>query len=125
MIAAPPIELGAFLPTLIILGAAVLVLILDLLPPLRPRYYSISSSPLMDPTTCSLTVGVVEAPARSGHGVFRGVASRYLSVQPPNSTVFGFVRKPTIPFRPPDNPHLPMIMVGPGTGIALPMGALT
>ena len=34
------------------------------------------------------------------------------------STVFTFVRKPTIPFRPPENPHLPMIMVGAGTGMA-------
>src|SRR5262249_32598645 len=41
---------------------------LDLLPPLRPRYYSISSSPLAAPDTCSITVGVVEASARSGHG---------------------------------------------------------
>ena len=91
---------------------------LDLLPPLRPRYYSISSSPLASPDTCSITVGVVEGPARSGHEVFRGVCSNYLAAQPGDATVYGFVRKPTIPFRPPDNPHLPMIMVGPGTGIA-------
>ena len=32
--------------------------------------------------------------------------------------VYGFVRKPTIPFHPPENPHLPMIMIGPGTGVA-------
>ena len=32
--------------------------------------------------------------------------------------MFIFVRKPTIPFRPPENPHLPMIMVGAGTGLA-------
>jgi cytochrome P450/NADPH-cytochrome P450 reductase len=34
------------------------------------------------------------------------------------STQFTFVRKPTIPFRPPANPHIPMIMVGAGTGMA-------
>jgi cytochrome P450/NADPH-cytochrome P450 reductase len=91
---------------------------LDLLPPLRPRYYSISSSPLVSPDTCSITVGVVEDAARSGRGVFKGVCSNYLAVQPVDATVYGFVRKPTIPFRPPDIPHQPMIMVGPGTGVA-------
>ena len=91
---------------------------LDLLPPLRPRYYSISSSPLVSAETCSITVGVVEGPARGGHEVFKGICSNYLAVQPPDATVYGFIRKPTIPFRPPDNPHLPMIMVGPGTGVA-------
>jgi cytochrome P450/NADPH-cytochrome P450 reductase len=91
---------------------------LDLLPPLRPRYYSISSSPLVSADTCSITVGVVDGPARSGSGVFKGICSNYLAGQPIGGTVFGFIRKPTIPFRPPDNPHLPMIMVGPGTGVA-------
>jgi cytochrome P450/NADPH-cytochrome P450 reductase len=32
---------------------------LDLLPPLRPRYYSISSSPLVDQGVCSITTGVL------------------------------------------------------------------
>ena len=91
---------------------------LDLLPPLRPRYYSISSSPVVAPQSCSVTVGVVEAPARGGRGIFKGTCSGYLALQPEGATVYGFVRKPTIPFRPPDNPHVPMIMVGPGTGIA-------
>jgi cytochrome P450 / NADPH-cytochrome P450 reductase len=91
---------------------------LDLLSPLRPRYYSISSSPVVSADTCSITVGVVEEPTRSGHGLFKGVCSNYLAAQPIGGTVYGFVRKPTIPFRPPDNPHVPMIMVGPGTGVA-------
>jgi cytochrome P450/NADPH-cytochrome P450 reductase len=51
---------------------------LDVLPPLRPRYYSISSSALVAPDTCSITVAVVEGPVRSGNGVFKGVASNYL-----------------------------------------------
>jgi cytochrome P450/NADPH-cytochrome P450 reductase len=91
---------------------------LDLLPPLRPRYYSISSSPLVSPEVCSITAGVLEVPARSGHGLFRGVCSSHLADSQADSTVFVFVRKPTIAFRPPENPHLPMIMIGCGTGLA-------
>jgi cytochrome P450 / NADPH-cytochrome P450 reductase len=68
--------------------------------------------------TCSLAVGVVEDLATSGHGMFRGVCSNYLAAQPVGATVYGFIRKPTIPFCPPDNPHVPLIMVGTGTGVA-------
>src|ERR671933_778262 len=91
---------------------------LDLLPPLRPRYYSISSSPLTSPDVCSITVGVVHGPARSGAGTFTGVASGHLAELPDDGTVFVFVREPTIPFRPPEDPHVPMVMVGAGTGVA-------
>jgi cytochrome P450/NADPH-cytochrome P450 reductase len=90
---------------------------LELLPPMRPRYYSISSSPAAS-STCHLTVGVLHGPARSGDGYFNGVASNHLGSSMENSTQFTFVRKPTIPFRPPANPHTPMIMVGAGTGMA-------
>jgi cytochrome P450/NADPH-cytochrome P450 reductase len=91
---------------------------LDMTPPLRPRYYSISSSPLVDAAICSITVGVLESPTLSGRGKFSGVCSNYLAAQPAESTVYAFVRKPTIAFHPPENPHLPMIMIGPGTGVA-------
>jgi cytochrome P450/NADPH-cytochrome P450 reductase len=91
---------------------------LDRQPPLRPRYYSISSSPLVSPDMCSITTGVLRGPARSGIGDFSGVCSTYLESNAPNSTVFAFVREPTIAFRPPDDPQLPMIMVGAGTGLA-------
>jgi cytochrome P450/NADPH-cytochrome P450 reductase len=91
---------------------------LDMLPPLRPRYYSISSSPLVTPHVCSVTAGVLRAPARSGEGTFTGVCSSYLAGLPEKGTVFVFVRRPTIPFRPTENPHTPMIMVGAGTGLA-------
>jgi cytochrome P450/NADPH-cytochrome P450 reductase len=91
---------------------------LDRLPPLRPRYYSISSSPTMS-SDASLTVGVLEGPARSGDGsTFRGVCSGHLRDVPERGTVFVFVRQPTIAFRPPENPHVPMIMIGAGTGMA-------
>ncbi|HLM22050.1 MAG TPA: cytochrome P450, partial [Propionibacteriaceae bacterium] len=90
---------------------------LELLPPMRPRYYSISSSPAVA-SSCHLTVGVLHGPARSGDGYFNGVASNHLASSMEGSTQFTFVRKPTIPFRPPANPHTPMIMVGAGTGMA-------
>ncbi|MHA6622197.1 bifunctional cytochrome P450/NADPH--P450 reductase [Pseudonocardia sp. DLS-67] len=91
---------------------------LDMLPPLRPRYYSISSSPLVDADVCSITTGVLRVPARSGDGEFRGICSNHLAVLAPNSTVFTFVREPTIAFRPPSDPATPMIMIGAGTGLA-------
>jgi cytochrome P450 / NADPH-cytochrome P450 reductase len=91
---------------------------LDMLPPLRPRYYSISSSPLASPDACSITAGVLRGPARSGSGTFTGVCSTYLAALPEKGTVFTFVRPPTIAFRPPENPHIPMIMIGAGTGLA-------
>src|SRR5207245_53855 len=43
---------------------------LEMLSPLTPRYYSISSSPVVDGGRCSITVGVVTGPARSGFGRF-------------------------------------------------------
>ena len=91
---------------------------LDRMPPLRPRFYSISSSPTMS-SDVSLTVGVLEGPARVGNGsMFRGVCSGHLSKVPERGTVFVFVRQPSIAFRPPENPHVPMIMIGAGTGMA-------
>ena len=91
---------------------------LELLPPLKPRYYSISSSPLVDPEKCSITVGVVEGPARSGRGRYRGVCSSYLAERPVGSVVEGFVRPPSTPFVPPEDPSTPMVMVAAGTGLA-------
>jgi len=91
---------------------------LEFVPPLRPRYYSISSSPLVDPYSCSLTVAVIDAPARGGHGRYNGVCSSYLARQPEGSVVYGFVHRPGTPFHPPADARTPMIMVGAGTGLA-------
>ncbi len=92
--------------------------LLGLLPPLRPRYYSISSSPLAAPEICSITVGVVAGPTRDGCGTVKGICSNYLAAQPVGAAVRGFVRKPGIPFHPPDDPRAPLIMIGCGTGVA-------
>lgn len=91
---------------------------LDLLPPLRPRYYSISSAPVAAANVCSITSGVLRAPGKDGTGLFNGISSQHLANCSAGSTVFVFVREPTIAFRPPSNPHVPMIMIATGTGLA-------
>ncbi|QBD78545.1 cytochrome P450 [Ktedonosporobacter rubrisoli] len=91
---------------------------LGLLAPIRPRYYSISSSPLEQPGRCSITVGVVRGPARSGHGEFCGLCSNYLAQLPEGASIYGFIRDTKSAFRLPDESTTPLIMVGPGTGLA-------
>ncbi|HQR31512.1 MAG TPA: cytochrome P450 [Blastocatellia bacterium] len=91
---------------------------LEMLPALRPRYYSISSSPLADERTCSITVAVVDAPARSGRGVFQGVCTNYLARQNEGDVLYAFVKDTKSAFRLPDDPMTPIVMIGPGTGLA-------
>lgn len=96
-----------------------LELYLEMLPPLSPRYYSISSSPLHDARRCSITVGVLTGPARSGNGNFAGVCSNYLARQDlDGGVVHAFVKDTTSTFRLPADPRTPVLMVGPGTGLA-------
>lgn len=97
---------------------------LELLPPLKPRYYSISSSPKALGTRLSITVGVVEGPARSGNGQYRGIASNYLRDRQPGESVVVFLRRPGAGFELPADPQMPIIMVGPGTGVAPFIGFL-
>jgi cytochrome P450 / NADPH-cytochrome P450 reductase len=91
---------------------------LEMLPPLRPRYYSIASSPLVAENAVSIAVAVVEAPARSGRGTFAGVATNYLRHQSEGSVLYAFVKDTKSTFRLPDDPAMPIIMIGPGTGFA-------
>lgn len=88
----------------------------DCLPPLMPRLYSISSSPLVSPDEVHLTTGVVEF--RTDGRTRYGAATRYLTHQlQPGDTVACFVEH-NDHFRLPDDPEKPVIMIGPGTGIA-------
>ncbi|WP_172800367.1 MULTISPECIES: bifunctional nitrate reductase/sulfite reductase flavoprotein subunit alpha [unclassified Mycobacterium] len=81
---------------------------------LTPRSYSISSSPLVSPHEVQLTVSVVRY--RSVHGGRRGgVCSTFLADRASSAPVF-LQRSPH--FRPPEDGAVPMIMVGPGTGVA-------
>jgi cytochrome P450/NADPH-cytochrome P450 reductase len=91
---------------------------LEMLSLLAPRYYSISSAPARDARRCSVTVGVVEGPAASGRGLYRGVCSSYLASRREGESIFATVRETKAGFRLPDDPSVPVIMIGPGTGLA-------
>ena len=81
---------------------------------LTPRNYSISSSPLVSPHEVQLTVSVVRY--GGADGAHRGgVCSTFLADRAAAASVF-LQRSPH--FRPPADGGTPMIMVGPGTGIA-------
>jgi sulfite reductase (NADPH) flavoprotein alpha-component len=84
---------------------------------LQPRLYSISSSPKAHPGQVHLTVGAVryETAGRAR----KGVCSTFLADRAvPNESRVGVFVHSNKAFRPPTNPDVPMIMVGPGTGIA-------
>jgi cytochrome P450/NADPH-cytochrome P450 reductase len=91
---------------------------LEMLSLLAPRYYSISSSPSVDPARCSITVGVVQGPAASGRGLYKGICSNYLGDRRVGDTVYATVRETKAGFRLPDDSAVPIIMIGPGTGLA-------
>ena len=109
-------------------------LLLELVGPLKPRHYSISSSSVASRKTISATV-VEEKRFDAGWDFeFNGVSTNYLSellgptersvssrVTGPNNafqrpTAYISVRKSQ--FRLPKDPRTPVIMIGPGTGVA-------
>lgn len=91
---------------------------------LQPRLYSISSSPLVDPHSVSLTVSVVRYESLDGRPR-GGVCSPFLAdadVEAETEVPVFVQRAPH--FRPPADPATPMVMVGPGTGVAPFVGFL-
>ncbi|KAH7028748.1 cytochrome P450 [Microdochium trichocladiopsis] len=92
---------------------------LSLLPPMRVRQYSISSSPLASPGLASLTYNVIDRPATSGTGRHIGVASSYLASVQEGDKVQVAVRSAAKGFHLPLEPRkTPIICVGAGTGLA-------
>lgn len=82
---------------------------------LQPRLYSISSSPRAHPGEVHLTVGIVRY---RSHGRRRGgICSTFLSDRV-NGTHPGVFIHSNAAFRLPASGDTPVIMVGPGTGIA-------
>ena len=89
---------------------------LQLLKPLQHRAYSISSSGKQYPDSVHLTVASVRYDA---HGrQHKGVCSTYLADLVDEHSGVKIFFTPNNHFRVPSDDSLPMIMVGPGTGIA-------
>jgi NADPH-dependent sulfite reductase flavoprotein alpha-component len=83
---------------------------------LQPRQYSISSSPKTSPDEVQLTVSVVRFETETGRRR-GGVASTFLADAARDAVVPVYLQK-SPHFRVPADPDAPMIMIGPGTGIA-------
>jgi len=84
--------------------------------PLAHRSYSISSSPGAHPGQVHLTVAAVRH--FGGGREHKGVASTFLSDRVPEGGTSPIFITPNKAFRVPTDGNAPMIMVGPGTGIA-------
>ncbi|HDX8366485.1 TPA: assimilatory sulfite reductase (NADPH) flavoprotein subunit [Aeromonas dhakensis] len=91
--------------------------LIGLLRPLTPRLYSIASSQSEVEEEVHLTVGVVRYPQEDGT-VRSGAASSYLADRLPEDAEVRVFVEHNDNFRLPANPDTPVIMVGPGTGIA-------
>jgi cytochrome P450/NADPH-cytochrome P450 reductase len=92
--------------------------LLELFEPMGTRHYSIASSARRSAREVELVVSVLEGPARSGYGVFRGVSSSYLADAIPGQQIRMRVDTARKAFRAGAEPAKNVIMVGAGTGVA-------
>ena len=92
--------------------------IFELVPVLQPRAFSIASSPSAHPAEAQLLVAVVSYKSKRLVKPRRGVCSTWLAgIDTSTDTrVPVWIKKGTIQF--PRDPEQPVIMVGPGTGVA-------
>jgi sulfite reductase (NADPH) flavoprotein alpha-component len=89
--------------------------VLDILRPLQHRDYSIASSPVGDDGLVHLTVNGVAYDA--GQRAHRGAATNFLSERAEDGASFEVRRIPAHEFRLP-TPETPVVMIGPGVGVA-------
>ena len=90
--------------------------LLGLLRPLPPRYYSIASSQKAVGDQVDLLVALLSW--QHDHTTRHGVASHYLTRRLARGNELKVWVKPNPHFRLPADPDRPIIMIGPGTGVA-------
>jgi cytochrome P450/NADPH-cytochrome P450 reductase len=89
-----------------------------MLPSLRIRQYSISSSPLWNSEVVTITFDILNGPSLSGLGQYYGVASNYLANLKEGDHISCSVRASNVRFHPPEDTKVPIVMIAAGTGIA-------
>ena len=97
--------------------------LIDFLPVQKPRLYSISSCSLVYPNQIHVTVGVVQVTTDTGQ-TKPGLCSNYLAGIVPGDGFAVRIAVRTSHFRPPSDPRVPMLLVGPGTGLSPLVGFL-
>eukprot|EP00741_Cyanophora_paradoxa_P023106 tig00021537_g22316.t1 len=96
--------------------------LLDLVPPMKPRYYSISSSPHLKKGRLELSVVINEWRRPDGSPAY-GLCTGYLRALTGGPHWVAASLKPGVGICMPPHPSTPVVMVGLGTGIA-PMRAI-
>lgn len=84
--------------------------------PLLPRYYSIANSPKEDPHRIDILVSSISYETNQIQRT--GVASQYLNQDVSTGEKVSLFLLSNPNFKLPKDPHVPIIMIGPGTGIA-------
>lgn len=93
--------------------------LIEILPIIKPRPYSICSSPKQDSSTVQICVGVVEDSFENGK-IYQGVSSHYLKtlLDENNPSAFVFTEPADASFDVPADDNQSMILISAGTGFA-------
>ncbi|TNE48286.1 MAG: hypothetical protein EP343_16875 [Deltaproteobacteria bacterium] len=94
---------------------------ISLLPKQKARYYSIASCSTLEPGRLSIAVSLVQVPLQ-GEQTRPGLCSHYLATSHPGQMLRVFRSRSE--FHHPKDPTSPMLLVGPGTGVAPLVGML-
>ena len=92
--------------------------LLELLEPMTPRHYSIASSSRLSAHEVAVIVSVLDTEARSGLGLFKGVASNHLAAIAPGAEIRARIDPARRAFRAGAEPEKNVILVSAGTGVA-------
>ncbi|KRX62038.1 putative methionine synthase reductase, partial [Trichinella sp. T9] len=93
--------------------------LIELLPRLRPRPYSLACSPLVEEKRCNIVYSLVSVTAEEGRFYARnGLATGYFETMQIGDQIEMFLRQSSNFCLPSDILNTPIVMIGPGTGVA-------